>query len=77
MIKLTENVHYENLVLSANEWTDAGYCYLVCDGKAHVMRKTHPDVHQDDIEEWGKVLASRRKREASESRRIASRLPKD
>jgi hypothetical protein len=60
-LDLIQNVHYEEMVLEAGKFVYVGgepfgYCRSVVDGKAFILRRTHPDVDLDDLAHHGRHL---------------------
>jgi hypothetical protein len=58
---LQENVHYETVVYEAGVWTKGDYCADVHDGRAVVLRITHPEVDPLHIQQQGQHMARVRK----------------
>ena len=73
---LSEGVHYETIVLEPGRWiyegaggVPWGLCSEIVDGKAIVLRRTHPDVSHDEIENLGK---HQRRMRSNRNKRIDS-----
>lgn len=51
---LVENVHFERIIIGERKFIYAGgdllgYCAYNRDGQAVLLRRTHPDVHEEDL----------------------------
>jgi len=74
-MKLTDNVHVENLTLQQGRiiYIDGRAClpWYVKDGKAELLRITHPDIAVDDLIKYGEHLRSVRMASERKSQRLA------
>lgn len=80
---LAENVHYETITLEPGKFVyegaggpPIGYCADVFNGRAVVLRKTHPDADWDDIAQLGQHQRKVRLAVGASAKRLDSRRRK-
>lgn len=62
-MRLTPNIHYEEVQFRAGQWLTIGgerlYCHTNFNGVGYLLRRTDPDVDFEAIAEEGQRLAAK------------------